>query len=94
MDNMKELEVSGDVSPGSISFSNKGIEDEPLFPAKTGFFSATLSLVRGTLRWSAAASGVENILKDEVTQEELVERDTPMVRRSCWSGGTVTTALC
>ena len=38
MGNMKELEVSGDGFPGSISISNKGFEDEPLFPAKTGFF--------------------------------------------------------
>ena len=76
MGNMKDFEVSGDIFPGSISFSNKGFE-EPLFPAKTGFFSAPLSLVRGTRRWSAAASGVENVFKDEVTQEELVKRDTP-----------------
>ena len=47
MGNMKDFEVSGDILPGSISFSNKGFE-EPLFPAKTGFFSAPLSLVRGT----------------------------------------------
>ena len=34
--NMKEFEVSGDVSPGSISLSKKkkGFEEEPLFPAK------------------------------------------------------------
>ena len=37
MGNMKDFEVSGDIFPGSISFSNKGFE-EPLFPAKTGFF--------------------------------------------------------
>ena len=36
MGNMKDLEVSGDVFPGSISSSNKGFE-EPLFPAKTFF---------------------------------------------------------
>ena len=34
MGNMKELEVSGDIFPGSISFSKKSFE-EPLFPAKT-----------------------------------------------------------
>ena len=36
MGNMKDFEVSGDILPGSISFSNKGFE-EPLFPAKTVF---------------------------------------------------------
>ena len=56
MGNMKELEVSGDVFPGSISISNKGFEEEPLFPAKTGFFSAPLSLVRGKRRWSTAVT--------------------------------------
>ena len=76
MGNMKDFEVSGVFLPGSISFSNKGFE-EPLFPAKTGFFSADLSVVSGTRRWSPAASGVENVFKDEVTQEELVKRDTP-----------------
>ena len=81
MGNMKDL-------PGSISFSNKGFE-EPLFPAKTGFFSAPLSLVRGTRRWSGAASGIENGLKDEVTQEELVKRDT-LPGASCrWCRGLV-----
>ena len=52
-------------------------------------FCAPLSLVRGTRRWSAAASGVENVFKDEVTQEELVKRDTPpgASYRSC--GGLV-----
>ena len=55
MGNMKDFEVSGDIFPGSISFSNKGFE-EPLFPAKTLFFSAPFFLVRGTRRWSAAAS--------------------------------------
>ena len=30
--------------------------------------------MRGTRRWSAAASDVENVFKDEVTQEELVKR--------------------
>ena len=88
MGNMKDLEVSGDICPGSISFSNKGFE-ELLFPAKTGFFSAPLSLVRGTRRWSAAASGVQHVFKDEVTLEELVKRDTPPGAscRSC--GGLV-----
>ena len=76
MVNMKDFEVSGDIFLGFISFSNKGVE-EPLFPAKTGFFSALLSLMRGTRRWSAAASDGENVFKDEVTQEELVKRDTP-----------------
>ena len=33
--------------------------------------------MRGTRRWSAAASYGENVFKDEVTQEELVKRDTP-----------------
>ena len=37
MGNMKEPEVSGDVFPGSISFSNKGFE-EPLFSSKDWFF--------------------------------------------------------
>ena len=37
MGNMNDFEVSGDIFPGSISFSNEGFE-EPLFPAKTGFF--------------------------------------------------------
>ena len=47
------------------------------FQQRLGFFNALLSLVRGTRRWSAAASGVENVFKDEVTQEELVKRGTP-----------------
>ena len=37
MGNMKELEVSGDVFPGSISISNKGFEEEPFFPVKIVF---------------------------------------------------------
>ena len=60
MGNMKELDVSGDVFHGSISFSHEGFEDEPLFPANTGSLSAPLSLVRGARPWSAAAaSGVK-----------------------------------
>ena len=59
------------------------------FQQRLVFFSALLSLVRGTRRWSAAASGVENVFKDEVTQEELVKRGTPPGAscRSC--GGLV-----
>ena len=43
--------------------------------------------MRGTRRWSAAASGVENVFKDEVTQEELVKRDTPPGASYRWCGG-------
>ena len=53
------------------------------------FFSAPLSLVRGKRRWSS--SGVETVLKGEVTQEELVKRDTPPGAscRDCFQCGGV-----
>ena len=60
MGNMKEFEVSGDVSPGSTSLSNKGFEEEPFFPAKT-FFNGPFSLVRGKRRWSTGVSGLETL---------------------------------
>ena len=44
--------------------------------------------MRGTRRWSAGASDGENVFKDEVTQEELVKRDSPGAAcRAC--GGLV-----
>ena len=87
MGNMKELEVSGEVFPGSIFFKQSFLKS--LFFQQRLFFSAPLSLVRGTRRWSAAASGVENILVDEVTKEELVKRDTPPGASCRWCSGLV-----
>ena len=43
-------EVSGDVSPGSISLSNKRFEEELLFPAKTSYFCGPFYHVRGKRR--------------------------------------------
>ena len=45
--------------------------------------------MRGTRRWSAATSGVQNVFKDEVTQEELVKRDTPPGASCRLCGGLV-----
>ena len=44
----------------ALFFSHESFEDEPLFPANTGYLSAPLSLVRGARPLSAAAaSGVK-----------------------------------
>ena len=78
MGNMKKgVDVSSGVSLGSIFLSNKGFEEEvPLLSLGS----------RGRRRWSSSAAGKESVLGREVTQEELVKRDTPLgsLRRACF----------
>ena len=73
----KSLKFLVMVSPGSISLSNVGFEEEPFFPAKTFLFAVFFSLLRGKRRWPTAAAGLETDLKREFTQEEQVKRVTP-----------------
>ena len=66
-------------SLGSISLSRQRfLKKNGPFSSKDWFFGAPLSLIHNKRHWSSAASGVEDCFEGgEITQEELVKRDTP-----------------
>ena len=79
-------EVSGDVSPGSISLSNTGFEEELLFSSKDwlflwSFFPLCAASAAGRLRYLA--------WRLFLSVRSLVKRDTPLAasRRACFQCG-------